>query len=200
MANIGQIFKAAREKKKATLSQAAASTRLKIQHLEAMEKNDFSKIPAPAYAKGFIKLYSEYLGLDPAPLLKEYVELFSSKAPRAQKPLEEGREAKLAPPPKPIPLPDFKKMVGQLQQLFAKIPMPNIKIEITPKRIASAVGVLMLVLLVGKWINREPRPPKAPKEIIVEEKVVEPEKPKSPMTALLEEPPEPYIQIPSSTP
>ena len=32
-----------------------------------MERDDFSRIAAPTYAKGFIKLYADYLGLDPGP-------------------------------------------------------------------------------------------------------------------------------------
>ena len=30
-----------------------------------MERDDFSRMAAPIYAKGFIRLYAEYLGLDP---------------------------------------------------------------------------------------------------------------------------------------
>ena len=38
-----------------------------------MEADNFSVMPAPTYAKGFIRLYAEYLGLDPAPLVQEYL-------------------------------------------------------------------------------------------------------------------------------
>ena len=72
MATLGQILKEAREKKNVTASQAAAATRMKIQTVEALERDDFSRMAAPMYAKGFIKLYAEYLGLDAAPLIREY--------------------------------------------------------------------------------------------------------------------------------
>ena len=84
MATLGQILKEAREKKSATASQAAAATRMKIQTIEALERDDFSRIAAPMYARGFIKLYAEYLGLDPAPLIREYSDLH---APKARPPL-----------------------------------------------------------------------------------------------------------------
>ncbi len=77
METIGQIFRAAREKKQVTPSQAAAATRMKVQHVEALERNDFSKMAAPTYARGFIKLYAEYLGLDPAPLLQQYADYYA---------------------------------------------------------------------------------------------------------------------------
>lgn len=74
MPTIGQQFKQAREKRPATVSQAAEATRIKYTQIEAMERDDFSRMGAPIYAKGFIRIYSEYLGLDPAPLLREYEE------------------------------------------------------------------------------------------------------------------------------
>jgi cytoskeleton protein RodZ len=74
MAMLGETLKAARERMGASTSQAAAATRIKVQHIEAMEAGQFQRIPAPTYAKGFIRMYAQYLGLDPAALVKEYVE------------------------------------------------------------------------------------------------------------------------------
>ena len=72
MDTIGQQLKAARELKGVTASQAAAATHLKVQHVEALERDDYSRLAVPTYAKGFLRIYAEYLGLDPAPLLREY--------------------------------------------------------------------------------------------------------------------------------
>lgn len=72
MQTLGQKLRAAREKKRFTLSRAAALTRIKIQHLEMMEADDFSKMPAPTYAKGFIRIYAGVLGLEADPLIQEY--------------------------------------------------------------------------------------------------------------------------------
>ncbi len=74
MDSMGQRFKAAREKKRMPLSQAAAQTRIKLQYLELMEQDDFSRMPAPAYAKGFIRMYATFLNLDPVPLVQEYMD------------------------------------------------------------------------------------------------------------------------------
>jgi hypothetical protein len=75
MKTMGQQFREARERKQLSLSRAASITRVKIQHLERMEEDDFSQMPAPAYAKGFIKMYAELLDLDPGPLVEEYIEV-----------------------------------------------------------------------------------------------------------------------------
>lgn len=85
METLGQKFRAAREKKRITLSKAAASTRIKIQNLEMMESDDFTRMPAPTYAKGFIRIYANFLGLDPAPLVQEYVDQHLN--PPAEKPV-----------------------------------------------------------------------------------------------------------------
>ena len=73
MATLGEKLKSAREQRGATPSQAAAATRIKMQHIEAMEADQFQRISAPTYAKGFLRMYAEYLGLDPAPLVREFV-------------------------------------------------------------------------------------------------------------------------------
>jgi len=86
---LGEIFKNAREAKGVTPSQAAADTRMKMQHVEALESEDFSTVAAPAYAKGFIRLYADYLELDPEPLLAEYVEQFM---PQVRQPLLPGED------------------------------------------------------------------------------------------------------------
>ncbi|NCC52574.1 MAG: hypothetical protein EOM20_15335 [Spartobacteria bacterium] len=72
--SIGQQLKAAREAKDLTTSQVALKTRIKVQHIENMERDDFSHIAAAAYARGFIKLYADFLGLDYRPLVDEYTE------------------------------------------------------------------------------------------------------------------------------
>jgi hypothetical protein len=83
---MGQQFRAARERKRINISRAAALTRIKVQHLEMMENDDFSTMPAPTYAKGFIRIYAGFLGLDPAPLVQEYVDRHqNAPAPQTRK-------------------------------------------------------------------------------------------------------------------
>jgi hypothetical protein len=73
MPTIGQQLRKARETNEVDIREAAASTRIKVRQLEDLEADDYSKIPAPAYAKGFIRLYARFLGLDPQPLVDQYV-------------------------------------------------------------------------------------------------------------------------------
>jgi len=73
MATLGQQLKAAREAKGVSESDAGSATKVLTKIIIAMEADDFSVMPAPTYAKGFIRLYAEYLGLDPVPLVDEYL-------------------------------------------------------------------------------------------------------------------------------
>jgi transcriptional regulator with XRE-family HTH domain len=70
----GATLRAAREKRRLTQAEIAETTRIKVPIIEAIENNDFSRIAAPLYGKGFIKLYAEAVGLDPEPLVRDYME------------------------------------------------------------------------------------------------------------------------------
>lgn len=132
MPTLGEKFRRAREKKKVTCSQAAAATHMKIQHVEAMERDDFSRMAAPMYAKGFIKIYAEYLGLDPAPLIQEYGDRHE---PKERLPLlPDETEEKREPLWQKIPW----AKVGAVAAKWAK-----------PLGIAAAVLVLAVGLLMG---------------------------------------------------
>lgn len=80
MESIGQTLQEARTEKGVSLSQAAAATRIKIQHIESIERDDFSRIAADTYARGFIKIYAEFLGLNPEPLLRLYQQTHAKPA------------------------------------------------------------------------------------------------------------------------
>lgn len=72
MTTVGEILKIAREKKKLTLQQVELNTRIRSKFLEAIENNDFSKLPPGTFAKGFIKNYATFLGLSPEDTLAFY--------------------------------------------------------------------------------------------------------------------------------
>ena len=182
MATLGQILKEAREKKGVTASQAAAATRMKIQVVEALERDDFSRMAAPMYAKGFLKLYSEYLGLDPAPLIREYMDLHAPKERPSLVPEEGAPQGGGAAERKKIEI-DWSKVKALLDKW--------------KKPIAIAVGVIVLLVLVVNGITRcsrritEPRP-----EPVVTPPPVE----KKEALPVIREPPEPYIETSSTAP
>lgn len=81
---LGEILRKARLAKKETTSQVASATQMMTQIVEDLEQEDFSKIAAPIYGKGFIKMYARHVGLDPKPLVDEYVDRFVTPVSRPQ--------------------------------------------------------------------------------------------------------------------
>lgn len=64
MSTIGEQLKLAREARKLTIKQVAQVTRVRANYLQAMESDEFSTMPSAVQARGFFRLYAEYLGLD----------------------------------------------------------------------------------------------------------------------------------------
>ena len=64
MKSVGSILHDTRIQKGIFLEDVEKATKIRQKFLEAIETDDYSIIPSTAYAKGFVKNYSEFLGLD----------------------------------------------------------------------------------------------------------------------------------------
>jgi cytoskeleton protein RodZ len=69
---IGEALRSAREAQGKSLDDAAVATRIRPSYLEALEHEQFGELGGSVYAKGFLRSYAGYLGVDPAPLLEAY--------------------------------------------------------------------------------------------------------------------------------
>lgn len=69
MTGIGARLIDAREARGLTLEDAERDTRISRRYLQALEDEEFDVIPAPVYARGFLRSYSQYIGLDPQEML-----------------------------------------------------------------------------------------------------------------------------------
>jgi len=114
---LGEELKKARLARKKSCSEVAAETRTKVQIIEDLENERFDRIAAPIYGKGFLRIYAEYLGLDPQPLVKEYVSRLSGGRPVLRSDVPMRAPAADAPARGPAPAPD----AGQ-QDLFVPPP------------------------------------------------------------------------------
>ena len=68
---IGQRLKKAREYRNLTLEKAAEATRIRQTYLRALEADDFSAMPSPVQARGFLRNYAQYLDLDLDQIVEE---------------------------------------------------------------------------------------------------------------------------------
>ncbi|HZQ35951.1 MAG TPA: helix-turn-helix domain-containing protein [Dehalococcoidia bacterium] len=65
MAGLGAILQQTREARGVSLEEAERVTHIARRYLQGLEDEDFSVFPAPVFARGFLRNYSQYLGLDP---------------------------------------------------------------------------------------------------------------------------------------
>ncbi len=66
---LGETLQRARQTRGITIEDAERATRIPRRYLEALEQENYAILPAPVYARGFLRSYSGYLGLDPGALL-----------------------------------------------------------------------------------------------------------------------------------
>jgi cytoskeleton protein RodZ len=71
MQTIGQRLKAVREEKNLSLEKVFQATRIRVNYLRALEDDDLSVMPSPVQARGYLRNYAEYLGLDLDRILDE---------------------------------------------------------------------------------------------------------------------------------
>jgi cytoskeletal protein RodZ len=73
---IGGKLRAARLKKKLPLEKAEEETKIRLKYLEAIEADNWRGLPSRVYTLGFVRRYSEYLGLDPEAALDEFKQTY----------------------------------------------------------------------------------------------------------------------------
>jgi cytoskeleton protein RodZ len=75
-----------REKKKISLAQIAADTRISLRHLQSIEEGRYGDLPGGVYNRAFIKAYCESIKIDPREFLERYdAEVSSSDSEKSQK-------------------------------------------------------------------------------------------------------------------
>ncbi|MFN2176822.1 MAG: RodZ domain-containing protein [Anaerolineales bacterium] len=70
-ASVGDQLRQAREERSLSLEQVAHATHMRVHYLRALESNDLESIPSLAQARGFLRAYAGFLGLDARPLLAD---------------------------------------------------------------------------------------------------------------------------------
>src|SRR5438128_4292489 len=61
---LGQELRAAREARDLTLDQAEQQTRIRVKHLDSLERGQHAALPSIVQARGFLRNYARFLGLD----------------------------------------------------------------------------------------------------------------------------------------
>jgi cytoskeleton protein RodZ len=72
----GAKLRNAREKRGISLRQIANATKISIGALEALERNDISKLPGGIFSRAFVRSYAAEVGLDPEETIREFIAQF----------------------------------------------------------------------------------------------------------------------------
>ena len=79
MGNFGERLKRERKSRGKSLEEIAASTKIGTRSLQALEDEEFEKLPGGIFNKGFVRSYARFLGLDEDELVSDYQEAEVSK-------------------------------------------------------------------------------------------------------------------------
>jgi cytoskeleton protein RodZ len=74
--DFGTFLRQAREKRGLTLQQVAIATKISARVLEALERNDPSKLPGGIFSRAFVRSYAKEVGLDPEAAVASFVAAF----------------------------------------------------------------------------------------------------------------------------
>lgn len=126
MIEFGKTLRAAREAKGYTTQELASMTRMLNTTIVELENEDFSRIPAPIYGRGFVKLYCEAVGLDPKPMIAEFMDILNGNR------IVDVRERPVTPPP-PAPAETEREVARETApEPVPPEPEPSTEIPATP--------------------------------------------------------------------
>src|SRR3954470_11077157 len=92
----GQMLRDARERRGVSLRQIANATKISIAVLEALERNDISKLPGGIFGRAFVRSYAIEVGLDPETTIQRFIAQFPNDSVVAGHPVSGQVEDHLA--------------------------------------------------------------------------------------------------------
>ncbi len=79
MSDFGGKLRLARERRGISLRQIAATTKISAAALDALERNDISKLPGGIFSRAFVRSYAVEVGLDPDETVREFLNQFQGE-------------------------------------------------------------------------------------------------------------------------
>ncbi|MCA1595904.1 MAG: helix-turn-helix domain-containing protein, partial [Chloroflexi bacterium] len=72
MSTLGDVLRRSREEQGLSIQHVSDATHISVMYLQALESEQMDAFPADVYARGFLRSYASFLGLDAAPLLDDF--------------------------------------------------------------------------------------------------------------------------------
>lgn len=117
MVRLGHLLYRQRTKKRLTLEDVERAIKIKAAFIAAIERGDYHKLPSPAYAKGFVINYAQYLGFSKAEVIGIFRREFDEK--RAIKVLPDSLTKTKSFPLRRVKIQESFLFIGMLIVLFA---------------------------------------------------------------------------------
>src|SRR5262245_32265891 len=74
--SFGRKLREARERKGVSLRQIANATKISVAALEALERDDISRLPGGIFSRAFVRSYAIEVGLEPEETIREFIAQF----------------------------------------------------------------------------------------------------------------------------
>jgi hypothetical protein len=124
---------------------------VKLDLLEALEKNDLSAWPRGLYARAYVRAYSTAIGLDGDDTVNEFCRLFPHGDRRAEPVIREMAEIVASPSEFDY---DYRYATENDRRRSTPREAPKTSLESAVSRLKSWIGVI------GRWPVRDTRNPK----------------------------------------
>src|SRR4051812_1191100 len=92
----GGRLRDARERRGISLRQIANATKISVAVLEALERDDISKLPGGIFGRAFVRSYAVEVGLDPETTIQEFIAYFPNDSVTAGHPTSDTGEDGIA--------------------------------------------------------------------------------------------------------
>ena len=76
VSDFGERMKRLREERGVALRDIAETTKISVSALEALERNDISRLPGGIFSRGFVRAYAEQIGADPEKAVRDFIARF----------------------------------------------------------------------------------------------------------------------------
>ncbi|MEX1667486.1 helix-turn-helix domain-containing protein [Zhongshania guokunii] len=139
----GSVLYDARISAGKTVLETAEALNLLNSYVEALENNDYSRFNSPLFARGYIKSYARYMGLDEVPLLKDCDRICRRE--------EESKEQKPARLQSQARAPGNAGLISALLLtlfiwclsvwIYGGTPEPELSVTVLPERMAPLTSI-----------------------------------------------------------
>ena len=135
MPAVGAYLRELRERQGVSLDEISRSTRVLHRYLEALESDNLASLPAPVFAKGFIRAYCQALGVAPDEALAMYDQKVGQSRtpaslvppPRVTQPPRPAPQPKPTAAPRPVPVPKSAPLPAAPGEHVAHAPAPAVE-------------------------------------------------------------------------